>query len=128
MHALLLSTAVALHDIALLVVLCDSFPWPCPCHLPAALPASRLAPDAASVAGLLHLRKLPSLGTAAPPAPEAALHLVRHKRRRLAITAVEICPGGAGQGLRGRVDAVGCVAVWLQGGQRLSRGGWCLIL
>ncbi|KAL4434654.1 hypothetical protein ABPG77_002777 [Micractinium sp. CCAP 211/92] len=52
----------------------------------------RLAPDAASVAGLLHLRKLPALGTAAPPAPEVALHLIRHKRRRLAITPVEIDP------------------------------------
>jgi hypothetical protein len=68
--------------------------------------ASRLAPDAASVAGLLHLRKLPSIGTAAPPAPEVALHLVRHKRRRLGITPVEICPGGAGQGLRGVAGAV----------------------
>jgi elongator complex protein 4 len=44
------------------------------------------------VAGLLHLRKLPSLGAAAAPVPEVALHLVRHKRRRLAITPVEIDP------------------------------------
>ncbi|KAI3429336.1 hypothetical protein D9Q98_005431 [Chlorella vulgaris] len=53
---------------------------------------ARLAPDPASVAGLLHLRKLPSLGAAAAPVPEVALHLVRHKRRRLAITPVEIDP------------------------------------
>ncbi len=52
----------------------------------------RLAPDSASVAGLLHLRKLPSLGTIAPPAPEVALHLIRHRRRRLAISPVEIDP------------------------------------
>lgn len=52
----------------------------------------RLAPDSASVAGLLHLRKLPALGTMAPPAPEVALHLIRHRRRRLAISPVEIDP------------------------------------
>ena len=57
---------------------------------------ARLAPDAASVAGLLHLRKLPALGAPAPPRPEAPLHLLRHKRRRLAITPVEIDPGGGG--------------------------------
>lgn len=44
------------------------------------------------MAGLLHLRKLPTLGTMAPPVPEVALHLVRHKRRRLSITPVEIDP------------------------------------
>lgn len=44
------------------------------------------------MAGLLHLRKLPALGAAAPPLPEVPLHLVRHRRRRLAITPVEIDP------------------------------------
>lgn len=73
-------------------------PTPTP-HLP---PPTRLAPDAASVAGLLHLRKLPAMGTVAPPAPEIALHLIRHKRRRLAITPVEIDPGGAAPGRQAR--------------------------
>ncbi|PSC68407.1 elongator complex 4 [Micractinium conductrix] len=53
---------------------------------------ARLAPDPASVAGLLHLRKPPALGTTSRPAPDVALHLVRHRRRRLAITPVEIDP------------------------------------
>lgn len=61
--------------------------------VPPTAPHRRLAPDAASVVGLLHLRKLPALGTLAPPAPEVALHLVRHRRRRLAISPVEIDPG-----------------------------------
>lgn len=52
----------------------------------------RLAPDSASVAGLLHLRKLPSLGAVCAPLPPVALHLVRHKRKRLAITPVEVDP------------------------------------
>lgn len=62
-------------------------------HSPPLRSTVRLAPDAASVAGLLHLRKLPALGTLVPPAIEVALHLVRHKRRRLSITSVEIDPG-----------------------------------
>lgn len=52
----------------------------------------RLAPDSASVAGLLHVRKIPSLGALAAPAPHSELHLVRHKRKRLVITPVEIDP------------------------------------
>lgn len=45
-----------------------------PCPRPA---PCRLAPDPASVAGLLHVRKLPSLGAAAPPTPEVSLFLLR---------------------------------------------------
>lgn len=41
------------------------------------LPHCRLAPNSASVAGLLHVRKLPSLGTLAPSQPEVSLYLIR---------------------------------------------------
>lgn len=84
-------------------------------HTPAPAARARLAPDAASVAGLLHLRKLPGLGTLAPPAPEVALHLVRHRRRRLAISPVEIDPGAMGC-LGGECPAL--TPAYLP-------GGWC---
>ncbi|GAB4822273.1 hypothetical protein N2152v2_009319 [Parachlorella kessleri] len=71
----------------------------------------RLAPDSASVAGLLHVRKLFSLGALAPPSPEVALFLIRNKRRRLAITPVEIDPdaeAGLGDGASGSVVSLLC--------------------
>jgi len=52
----------------------------------------RLAPDPSSVAGLLHLQKLCSIGSIAAPAPQNPLYLVRSKRRRMSITPVEIDP------------------------------------
>jgi elongator complex protein 4 len=55
--------------------------------------------------GLLHLRKLPGIGVLLRPTPEVSLFLIRHKRRRLAIEAVDIDPdaeaaaaGAAGHG------------------------------
>ena len=69
----------------------------------------RLAPDPSSVAGLLHVQKLCSIGSIAAPAPQNPLYLVRSKRRRMAITPVEIDPdaeesdgaAGVGAGLTG---------------------------
>ncbi|KAK9825219.1 hypothetical protein WJX74_000929 [Apatococcus lobatus] len=52
----------------------------------------KLAPDPASCVALLHVRKLPGLNTFARPTPSVPLYLVRHKRRRLAIEAVEVDP------------------------------------
>jgi elongator complex protein 4 len=73
----------------------------------------RMASDGGSVVGMLHVRKLPEPwgvgegeGEGAVPV-DAALHLLRKKRRRLAITPVEVDPtleweaserGGAGSG------------------------------
>jgi len=66
--------------------------WPSHCSNPCDTLACRLAPDSASVAGLLHVRKLPSLGALAAPAPQAELHLVRYKRKRMVISPVEMDP------------------------------------
>eukprot|EP00887_Chlorella_sp_A99_P003209 scaffold9.g3209.t1 len=66
------------------------------------LAGATLAPDSASVAGLLHLRKLPALGTAAPPAPDVALHLLRHRRRRLSISPVEVDPDAEAAAAEGK--------------------------
>jgi elongator complex protein 4 len=77
----------------------------------------RLAPDPSSVSGLLHLQKLASMGSICAPAPQNPLYLVRSKRRRMAITPVEIDPdaeeteaagggqGGGGGGGGGRTPA-----------------------
>lgn len=71
----------------------------------------RLAPDPSTIAGLLHLQKLCSIGSIAAPAPQNPLYLVRSKRRRMAITPVEIDPdaeeadgaSGGGNGAGGSV-------------------------
>lgn len=52
----------------------------------------RLIPEPASCCGLLHLQKLPSLNALGPPIPDVTLFIIRHKRRRLAIQAVQIDP------------------------------------
>ena len=52
----------------------------------------RLAPDPSSVVGLLNLRKLASLGALAAPTPKEAMYLIRHKRKRLAISQIETDP------------------------------------
>ncbi|KAK9866712.1 hypothetical protein WJX84_000603 [Apatococcus fuscideae] len=52
----------------------------------------KLAPDPSSCVALLHVRKLPGLNAFARPSPGVPLYLVRHKRRRLAIEAVEVDP------------------------------------
>ncbi|DBA95005.1 TPA: hypothetical protein ACH3X1_002526 [Trebouxia sp. C0004] len=58
----------------------------------------RLIPEPASCCGLLHLQKLPSLNALGPPIPDVTLFIIRHKRRRLAIQAVQIDPdAGAGE-------------------------------
>jgi elongator complex protein 4 len=76
----------------------------------------RLAPDSSTVSGLLHLEKLASMGLIAAPAPQNPLYLVRSKRRRMAITPVEIDPdaeeadaagGGGGGGAAAAVAGVG---------------------
>lgn len=45
-----------------------------------------------SCVALLHVRKLPGLNAFARPTPNVPLYLVRHKRRKLAIEAVEVDP------------------------------------
>lgn len=45
-----------------------------------------------SSAALLRLRKLPSAGMLGPRLPDTQLYVVRYKRKRLAITPVEIDP------------------------------------
>lgn len=57
-----------------------------------------VAPDSGSVAGTLRVVSLPGLGCAVPPTPEVGLYLVRNKRRRLVISAVEIDPLSEGAG------------------------------
>ncbi|DBA85372.1 TPA: hypothetical protein ACH3X2_006051 [Trebouxia sp. C0005] len=52
----------------------------------------RLIPEPASCCGLLHLQKLPSLNALSPPILDITLFIIRHKRRRLAIQAVQIDP------------------------------------
>lgn len=52
----------------------------------------RLATDAPTIAGLLRLVKVPSLGAMVAATPKVSLYFVRHKRRKLAITAVEVDP------------------------------------
>ncbi|KAL0050026.1 hypothetical protein WJX82_003004 [Trebouxia sp. C0006] len=52
----------------------------------------RLIPEPASCCGLLHLQKLPSLNALGPPIPDVTLFIIRHKRRRLAIQAIQIDP------------------------------------
>ncbi|KAL0026942.1 hypothetical protein WJX79_001211 [Trebouxia sp. C0005] len=52
----------------------------------------RLIPEPASCCGLLHLQKLPSLNALSPPILDITLFIIRHKRRRLAIQAIQIDP------------------------------------
>jgi elongator complex protein 4 len=79
---------------------------------------ARLASDPASVAGLIHVRKLPAMGTVVPPLPESELHLVRNRRRRLAISAVEIDPDAEAAEASG--TAMKSVAAALCGGPPLK--------
>lgn len=53
----------------------------------------RLLPDPSTACALLHVRKLPAAGMVAPRlVPEPQLLVVRSKRKRLAVTPIEVCP------------------------------------
>lgn len=54
----------------------------------------RLAPDAASICALLQLVKSNSLGIIVSPglSPQNSMFFLRHKRRRIAITPIEVDP------------------------------------
>lgn len=82
----------------------------------------KLAPDPASVAGLLHIKKLPSLGALVPPTPEVALYLIRNKRRRLSITPVEIDPDAEAGATEGTSGGGGSAASLVCGGPPKSGG------
>ncbi|GAX75423.1 hypothetical protein CEUSTIGMA_g2867.t1 [Chlamydomonas eustigma] len=51
-----------------------------------------LLPDASSSSALFSLTKLPSAGMIAPRLPDASLYVIRNKRRRIAISMVDIDP------------------------------------
>lgn len=55
-------------------------------------PHTSPAPLPLSAVALLELRRLPSAGLVSCRAPDAPLQLVRYKRRRLALVAVEVDP------------------------------------
>eukprot|EP00198_Chlamydomonas_reinhardtii_P003950 XP_001693286.1 predicted protein [Chlamydomonas reinhardtii] len=52
----------------------------------------RLLPDPASAVALLSVRKLCSAGMLGPRTCDGVLHVVRHKRRRLGLSVVEVDP------------------------------------
>eukprot|EP00798_Chlamydomonas_sp_ICE-L_P007826 gene7826-1025_t len=52
----------------------------------------QLLPDAQSAVALLSVRKLPSAGMAAPRLADTTVYVLRNKRKRLAITPVEVDP------------------------------------
>ena len=45
-----------------------------------------------SACALLGVLKLPSAGTLAPRLPDTTVHVIRNKRKKLAITAVDVDP------------------------------------
>ena len=51
-----------------------------------------LVPESASVCGLLQIRKLPRLNILARQLPAIDTLIIRHKRRRLALEAIDIDP------------------------------------
>ncbi len=55
-------------------------------------PVVQLLQSSQSAAALLQLRKLPSLGMLGPRLPDSQLYVIRHLRRKISITAVEIDP------------------------------------
>ncbi|KXZ44300.1 hypothetical protein GPECTOR_70g531 [Gonium pectorale] len=52
----------------------------------------RLLPDPASAVALLSVRKLCCAGMIGPRMPDGQLHVLRHKRRRLGLSVVEVDP------------------------------------
>jgi len=79
----------------------------------------RLAPDSATVGGLMRVVKLHDQGTVRAVKPPVELYLVRNRRRRLAISAVEVDPdaeagllvgdgNGGGGGSGGKVAGMLC--------------------
>lgn len=52
----------------------------------------QLLPDAASAAALLHMRRAPGGGLVRQVALDEVLYVVRHKRRAISFTAVEVDP------------------------------------
>ncbi|GLC38028.1 hypothetical protein PLESTF_001436100 [Pleodorina starrii] len=56
------------------------------------LPLVKLLPDPNSAVALLSVRKLSSAGTVGPRLPDGQLYVVRHKRRRLGLSPVEVDP------------------------------------
>ncbi|EIE24544.1 hypothetical protein COCSUDRAFT_40910 [Coccomyxa subellipsoidea C-169] len=53
---------------------------------------ARMVSDASSCCGLMRVRRLPALNTLSRPLPAAELHLLRHRRRRLAIEQLQVDP------------------------------------
>lgn len=56
------------------------------------VPPDLALPRTCSAAALLTLRKLPAAGMLGPRLSDPQVHVVRYKRKRLTITAVEIDP------------------------------------
>ena len=79
---------------------------------------------ACSCCGLLRVRRLPALNTLARPLPPAALFLLRHKRRRLAIEELQAsapglaCPGDANPRPAPCTASSRCMQAWP------ARTGW----
>jgi elongator complex protein 4 len=81
----------------------------------------RLAPDSATVGGVMRVVKLHDQGTVTAVKPPVELYLVRNRRRRLAISAVEVDPDAeagllVGDGDEGGGGSGGKVAGMLCGG------------
>lgn len=51
-----------------------------------------LLPDASSASALLSITKLPSGGLSVPRMPDPNLYVIRNKRRKMAITTIDIDP------------------------------------
>jgi elongator complex protein 4 len=64
----------------------------------------KLSTDSRTVSGLARICKLPAAGALIAPSPQITCYVVRNKRRRLAISPIEIDPDAEAQQLE--ADAV----------------------
>ncbi|GFH24952.1 uncharacterized protein HaLaN_22834 [Haematococcus lacustris] len=81
----------------------------------------KLLPDAASAAALLSVRKLPLAGLVAPRCVKQELYVIRNKRKRLAVTPVEVDPDAEARQQEGLAEATAqLLALGNGGGQRTT--------
>jgi len=83
-------------------------------------PVYKLLPDPASAAALLSVRKLPSAGMLGPRLSDPQLYVLRNKRKRLALTPVEVDPQAEEREQQAMVSANG--ASKREGGQGAALG------
>ncbi|GIL42558.1 hypothetical protein Vafri_522 [Volvox africanus] len=87
------------------------------------MPLFKLLPDPNSAVALLSVRKVSSAGMVGPRLPDGQLYVVRNKRRRLALSPVEVDPDAeerAAEAAAKAAEAFGVKAAAIAGGNAAS--------